>query len=280
MNLLNKMERKLGRYAIPNLPKWMIGTYIIGYILYYMFPQSMIYIMLEPALILQGQVWRLISWIFVPPTTTNIFFVLIMLFFYYSISSTLEQTWGAFRFNFYIFSGLIFMILGAFILYVVSGGGYGVGFFFSTHYINLAIFLAFAATYPDMQVMLYFLIPLKIKWLALLDVAIIIYDFIRVNYWANRVAIIASLLNFLIFFALSRKYKSGATPVFTRQRPKKNTEPPKRFNPATGGITKHKCAICGRTENDGIDLEFRFCTKCNGNYEYCQDHLFTHTHKV
>ena len=79
MNLLNKMERKLGRYAIPNLPKWMIGTYIIGYILYYMFPQSMIYIMLEPALILQGQVWRLISWIFVPPTTTNIFFVLMII---------------------------------------------------------------------------------------------------------------------------------------------------------------------------------------------------------
>ncbi|MBR4755204.1 MAG: hypothetical protein IK054_08495, partial [Lachnospiraceae bacterium] len=177
MNLLNKMERKLGRYAIPNLPKWIIATYIIGYILYYVAPQSLAYVMLEPAYILQGQVWRLVSWVIFPPTTTNIFCVLIMLFFYYSISSTLEQTWGAFRFNFYIFSGLIFMILGAFILYFIYGGAVGIGFFFSTHYINLAIFLAFAATYPDMQVMLYFLIPLKIKWLAILDAALIVYDF-------------------------------------------------------------------------------------------------------
>ena len=279
MNFLNKLESKIGRYAIPNLPKVIIGTYIIGYLIYYLFPQALIYIILEPALIMQGQVWRLISWVLVPPTTTNIFFVLIMLLFYYSISTTLEQTWGAFRFNFYIFSGLIFMIIGAFILYIVSGGGYGVGLLFSTHYINLAIFLAFAATYPDMTVMLYFLLPIKIKWLAYLDAALILYDFIRAQFWATRVAIIASLLNFLIFFILSRKYKSGASYTFTRQKPKKNTEPPKRFNPTTGGITKHKCAICGRTEKDGIDLEFRFCTKCNGNYEYCQDHLFTHEHK-
>ena len=278
MNILNKMERKFGRYAIPNLPKVIVGIYIIGYILYYLFPQALVYIMLEPMLIMQGQVWRLISWVLVPPTTTNIFFVLIMLFFYYSISTTLEQTWGAFRFNFYIFSGLIFMIIGAFILYIVSGGGYGVGFFFSTYYINLAIFLAFAATYPDMRVMLYFIIPIKIKWLAALDAVIIIIDFIRAQYWATRVSIIASLLNFLIFFVLSRKYRSGATPIFRKEKPKK-TFSEKRINPATGGITKHKCAICGRTENDGMDLEFRFCTKCNGNYEYCQDHLFTHTHK-
>ncbi|MBE6014042.1 MAG: hypothetical protein E7241_01560 [Lachnospiraceae bacterium] len=279
MNLLNKIERKFGKLAIPNLPKWIILTYIIGYVIYYLYPTAIAYIYLEPELILKGQVWRLITWVFVPPTTTNIFFVLIMLFFYYSISTTLEQTWGSFRFTFYIITGLLFMIIGSFVLYLLTPNYLHFGILYSTHYINLAIFLAFAATYPDMTVMLYFLIPLKIKWLALVDVVIIIIDFVRATLWETRVAIIASVLNFLLFFLLSRKYKSGVTPTFTRQKPKRKAEAPKRFNPHTGGITKHKCAICGRTENDGIDLEFRFCTKCNGNYEYCQDHLFTHTHK-
>ena len=285
MNIINKLERKIGKYAIPNLAKWIIGGYIIGYVLYYLFPQALMYIMLEPAYILQGQVWRLITWVVFPPSTTHIFFVIIMLLFYYSISSTLEQTWGSFRFNFYIFSGMLFMIIGAFILYAVNGGNVvGIGLFFSTHYINLAIFLAFAATYPDMRVMLYFIIPLKIKWLAVFDVAIILYDFIRVDYWGNRVAIIASLLNFIIFIICSRGYTRGTYAERVRSGKEKvfksntRSQTPSNLRPSHG-ITKHKCAICGRTEEDGIDLEFRFCTKCNGNYEYCQDHLFTHTHR-
>lgn len=279
MNILNKMERKLGKFSIPHLTKWIVGTYLVGYLIYYLFPQFLGYLTLEPYFILKGQVWRIISWVLYPPSTSNIFFTIIMLFFYYSIGQALEQTWGDFRYNFYIFSGIIFTVIGAFILYAITGA-YGIGFFFSTYYINMAIFLAFAATYPDMQVMLYFLIPLRIKWLAIVDVIIIVYDFIKVPYWPIRVAIIASLLNFILFFLFSRTYKSAET--YRRQKTfktKPRTQSEKSAYAPGSGITKHKCAICGRTENDGIELEFRFCTKCNGNYEYCQEHLFTHIHK-
>ena len=166
-----------------------------------------------------------------------------------------------------------FILYGA--LYAMTGSQvYGIGNFFSTYYINMSIFLAFALTYPDLQVMLYFLIPIRIKWMGLLYGILILADLVRGN-WASRVAIIASLFNFIIFYLISgRLDRFSPHQAHRRQTYKKKV---KQVQPR-GGITKHKCAICGRTEQDGDDLEFRFCSKCDGNYEYCQDHLFTHQH--
>ena len=273
MNFLNKMERKFGRFAIHNLTKYIIGCYIIGYILLYM--QALTGGNLMGYLyILHFQIWRLVSWILIPPSSSNILFVVIMLLFYYSLGSSLERTWGAFRYNVYILSGMIFTVIGAFILYFVIGSAsmiYAPAF--STYYINLSIFLAFALSYPDMQVLFMMIIPIKIKWLAWLDAAYILYDLVRGN-WAIRTVIIASLLNFIIFFLSTRNFsRISPKEIHRRQQFQKAVHP--KMAP---GITKHKCAVCGRTEKDGADLEFRFCSKCNGNYEYCQDHLFTHQH--
>lgn len=275
MNWLNKLERKFGKFAITNLSIWLIGCYVIGYILSFAAPKVLMYLTLEPADILRGQVWRLFTWLLIPPSGFGIF-TFIMLFFYYSLGSTLERNWGTFRYNVYIFSGVLFTILGAFLLYVIgllSGVSVeGMGWFFSTYYINMSIFLAFAASYPDMQVMLYFIIPLKIKWLAYFDVAYLIYAAI-VGGLATRVVIIASVLNFIVFFFSTRNYHRISPSEIKRKHDyRKKVEYSK-------GITKHKCAICGRTEEEGEHLEFRFCSKCEGNYEYCQDHLFTHEHR-
>lgn len=278
MNFLNKMERKFGRFAIRNLTKYIIGCYIIGYILMYMQALTRVDLMgflyLSPYHILHFQIWRLVSWILIPPSSSNILFVVIMLLFYYSLGSALERTWGAFRYNVYILSGMIFTVIGAFILYFIMGSAsvlYAPAF--STYYINLSIFLAFALSYPDMQVLFMMIIPIKIKWLAWLDAAYILYDLVRGS-WAIRTVIIASLLNFIIFFLSTRNFnRISPKEVRRRQQFQKAVHP--KMAP---GITKHKCAVCGRTEEDGDDLEFRFCSKCNGNYEYCQDHLFTHKH--
>ena len=122
--------------------------------------------------------------------------------------------------------------------------------------------------------MLYFLIPIKMKWLAYVYVAFTGYDLI-VTGWAGRVAIVMSLLNFLIFFLSTRNYRR----ISPREIHRKQVYRAQTREPRTGsGITKHKCAVCGRTELDDPTLEFRFCSKCEGNYEYCQDHLFTHRH--
>ena len=281
MNFLNKMERKYGRYAIHNLTKYMIGCYAIGYILLYIgqaFGANFFqYLLLSPYHIMHGQIWRIVSWILIPPSSSNIIFVLIMLSFYYYLGTSLERTWGAFRYNVYILGGMLCTVIGAFVLYFLTGPNemYSLinGMSFSTYYINLSIFLAFAMNYPDMEVLFMMIIPIKIKYLALLDVAYLLYDMIRGG-WGTRTVIIASLLNFIIYFLMTRNYRRiSPQEIHRKQQFKKAVHPQ-----MTPGGTRHKCAVCGRTEKDGEHLEFRYCSKCNGNYEYCQDHLFTHQH--
>lgn len=281
MNFLNKMERQYGRYAIHNLTKYMIGCYAIGYILLYIgqaFGANFFqYLLLSPYHIMHGQIWRIVSWILIPPSSSNIIFVLIMLSFYYYLGTALERTWGAFRYNVYILGGMLCTVIGAFILYFISGPNEMFslinGMSFSTYYINLSIFLAFAMNYPDMEVLFMMIIPIKIKYLALLDVAYLLYDLIRGG-WGTRTVIIASLLNFIIYFLMTRNYRRiSPQEIHRKQQFKKAVHPQ-----MTPGGTRHKCAVCGRTEKDGEHLEFCYCSKCNGNYEYCQDHLFTHQH--
>lgn len=272
MNFLNRMERKIGRYAIPNLSMYIIGAYIIGYVLHFLAPTMLYgYLSLEPYYILRGQIWRLVTWVLIPPESPGIF-TIIMLMLYYSLGMSLERSWGTFRYNVYIFLGLISTVIGAFILYAfgVDGGGA----LFSTYYINMSIFLAFAVSYPNMEVLLYFIIPVKIKWMGILYGVFIVASFAQ-STWVGRVAIIASLFNFIVFFLMTRNYRQ-VSPKEIRRKQKFRQQ----VNQAApgNGVTRHKCAICGRTEKDGDHLEFRFCSKCDGNYEYCQDHLFTHEH--
>ncbi len=274
MHFLNKMERKFGKFAIQGLMKYIILFYVAGYLIEILAPQAYGFLTLEPFMIFHyGQVWRLVSWVLIPPPTGNIIFMLIMVVLYYQLGTALERTWGAFRFNVYIFGGMIFTVLGALLLYVIYGVNTPIpmGSSFSTYYINMTIFLAFAVCYPDMRIMLWFIIPIKMKWMAGFYAALIIYSMV-ISSWGGRVAIIASILNFLIFFFSTRNYRSvSPKEVYRKRTYHRQVQQPKN-------ITRHKCAICGRTELDDPNLEFRFCSKCNGNYEYCQDHLFTHEH--
>lgn len=275
MGFLNKMERKFGRYAIHGLMKYVVACYIIGYVLEFFAPQLYSYLTLEPYMIFHyGQVWRIVSWVLIPPPTGNIIFAVIMIVLYYQLGTALENTWGAFRFNLYIFGGVLFSILGALVLYAIYGGQpVSFGGSFSTYYINMGIFLAFALCYPDMQILLYFIIPIKMKWMAIVYGALMVYEFVTSG-WTGRVAILASILNFLIFFFATRNYQRISPKEIHRKKNFQRQMKSAREN----GVTKHKCAICGRTELDDPNLEFRFCSKCNGNYEYCQEHLFTHQH--
>ena len=287
---MSKFEKKFGKYAIHNLTMVLIMCYVAGYVIELMGKAAgnnlLGFLTLDPYRILHGQVWRLVTWVIVPPESLDIF-TIIMLFFYYSLGTALERTWGTYRYNVYIFSGMLFTIIGSFlcmgVAYLITGGMsteaaslvfYSGSYAFSTYYINLSIFLAFAATYPDMQVMLYFIIPIKMKWMGALYGVMILVSLVQGNL-ASRVAIIASLFNFIVFFLISGRF-SRFTPhqIHRRQEFKRNV---KKVQPKNG--PKHKCAICGRTELDGDNLEFRFCSKCDGNYEYCQDHLFTHEHR-
>lgn len=284
---MSKWERKFGKYAIRNLSLVLILCYAAGYVIELINGNFLLYLTLDPYQILHGQIWRLFTWIIIPPSSFDLF-TLLMLYFYYSIGSTLERTWGTWRYNVYLVSGMLFTILGSFVWlgvqYLTAGqvSGEVMAYFssmasllFSTYYINMSIFLAFAATFPNVQVLLMFVIPVKVKVLGIIYAVILVWQFITVKSafsLAVRIAIISSLLNFVIFFLTSRSH-IHMSPKQVKRRAEFRHDI--KRNPR---ITKHKCAICGRTDEDDPTLEFRFCSKCNGNYEYCQQHLFTHTH--
>ena len=278
-NFLDKLERRWGKYAIQNLSLYLIICYAFGYIIQMINPNFFYYLTLEPAQVLRGEVWRLFTWVVMPPSSSNLIFTLLMLYFYYSIGNNMERVWGSFRFNVYIFSGLLFTVLGTFVAYIIYYFGYGInavgiGSMVSTYYINMSVLLAYAATFPDMKIMMIlfvFPVPMKVKWLGILYAFILAMEAVSTG-MVGKIIILASLLNFITFFLVSRN-KRYASPKKVYERKAQQAEVKKMQK-----ITRHKCAICGKTEDSHPDLEFRFCSKCDGNYEYCQDHLFTHEH--
>ncbi len=290
MNFINKLEKKFGKYAINNLIVYVLGAYAVGYILSIGFPKVYNLLTLDPEMIFtKGQVWRIFTWICTIPESLDLFIVF-MFIFYYWIGQTLERYWGTFRYNLYMVSGWFFMTLGSILIYFISGGDISLPM--DTYYLNMTSFLAFATLFPDTRVYLMMIIPIKMKWLAIADLVLIGYSFVSylgiiIQHVTGQiyltpvlfnmctaicVSIVISLLNFILFYFGTRNYKQYSPKEVKRKREYK-----KQVKMASG-VTRHKCAICGRTENDGEGLVFRFCSKCEGNYEYCQDHLFTHKH--
>ena len=273
MNWLNHLENKFGKYAIRNLPLYIVILYGVGTLLNISSQGQLYYtvLSLNPYLVLHGQPWRIFTFL-IATSETNLIFLIFMLLFYYSLGESLVQVWGAFRFNMYILVGILGTIAAAFIVYAIYPSP---NIFMDTYYLNLSIFLAYAAIFPEMKVYLYGLIPVKVKWMAFLDLALLAYDFFAGGIGA-RISIIVSLLNFIVFFFSSRDYnRIRPSQVKRRAKFRKEAGPA----PGVGGAAyRHKCHICGRTELDDPTLEFRYCSKCNGSYEYCNDHLFTHIH--
>lgn len=234
--------------------------------------------------ILHGQVWRLFTYIFIPDSGgSNVFssalFLAIMLFFYYQIGRILENRWGTLKFNAYYLCGILITDIAALIM--------GVGA--TVYYLNLSLVLAFATICPEDRVLLFFIIPLKMKWLAWFYFGITIFDFFAVPFPFNLFPIFA-LLNYFLFFGSDIK---NVLPSFGRyhhvwtEREKKANNPhaaptPKwadGYKSAEGQKPyRHKCTVCGRTDTDYPGLEFRYCSRCKGYYCYCMDHINNHTH--
>lgn len=291
MNWIDKLEKKFGRFAIRNLMHYIIILYALGYVIHTFAPEFYyMYLSLDPTAILRGHIWRVITFI-IYPSSSGLFWFLISMYLYYSIGRTLEYQWGTFRFNLYFFTGVLLHVVAAFICQYVFGVNLGI--LFGTYWLNNSLFLAFAATYPNMQFILFFLIPIKAKTLGMiygvyfgLEIVAgffanilpntILYGLYQIGIMAHpaySVMALLSLGNFLLFFfGMKNMYRYTPKEVRRRRTFEKSVQQGQK------STSMHKCAICGRTEKDGDDLEFRFCSKCNGNYEYCQNHLFTHEH--
>ena len=273
MKMINKLERKFGRYAIKNLSLYLIMGYVIGYLLLMFAPQILSKLILMPAFVMHGEVWRLITWVITPPELSVSIFTIIMLFFYYSIGNLLERSIGTFLYNLYIFGGMFLTMAGTMIAYILCQYVFHIPmtwdshiYIVSSYYICLSLFLAVAVCYPDMQVLYAMIIPV-------LYLVFIGYYFMNANLM-GRVNIVMSLLNFVIFYFSTKDFRRLSPKQIKRRR---NYAKQVRVNNSEN--VTHKCYVCGITDKEAPDMQFRYCSRCTGNKEYCQDHLFTHEHK-
>ncbi|MEL4105968.1 hypothetical protein AAFA46_03860 [Oscillospiraceae bacterium WX1] len=236
----------------------------------------------DPYLILRGQIWRLVSWVFIP-VGDSILFTAIMLYFYYFIGSTLEREWGTPKFNIYYLIGILINIVYGFVVWALTGAG---AVFYtnllSASYLNLSMFFAFAVLYPEQQVLLFFIIPIKIKWLAIVDAAyfalMMLLSLVQADFVGAFLPVVA-VLNFLLFcysdlhrlFGPIRARTSYQTISFKKAAKKIQREESSR-------PYRHKCAVCGKTDAEFPNLEFRYCSRCNGYHCFCADHINSHVH--
>lgn len=281
MNWMNKLERKWGKYAIYNLHKYIVFAYFIGFLLNYIAPDLVSYMQFSMQAILQGQIWRLVTWIFCG--TGSSIFTLLFLICLIPMGQTLERFLGTFRMNVYLIGGMLLNVIGGVLVYFVSYLilGFGLPVYLTNYYILLSMFMALAICMPDATVNLYFILPIKMKWMLVIYLVELAYE-LYVYYSAGGILMVAifgtqvilALLNLFLFFHFSKIRLTRKQKQFQKNYQQQMAKAPR----PDSGITRHKCVICGRTEKDAPDLSFRYCSKCTGNKEYCQNHLFTHTH--
>ena len=268
---LDKLERKFGRFAIRNLMVYLIILYVGGFALVYFRPGFYeMYLSLDWSMILKGQVWRLVTYIMYPPSTSILWFLL-ECFIFWSLGSNLEKMWGTFYFNLYVFIGLLANVVISLLVYLIGHWILPL----TADSLYMSFLLAFAMTVPEMRFYLYMIIPVKAKYLAFFYLGIMALELV-LGGWALRFSVIASLVNVAIFFIFIRKPILRVKQMIRRAEFSRNI---KAAEPTLkNGGARHRCAVCGRTELDDPNLEFRYCSKCAGGREYCLDHLYTHVH--
>lgn len=273
-NAIENFCRKHPGFGIPNLMKYLTIANVIMWVVNMVNSRILGYMMFNPYLILHGQVWRLVSFIFIPPNSG--FLALISFYFYYLLGNTIERSWGTAKFSLYFFTGVVLSIVSGFLLYIL---GYNISL--NAQYIYLSLFFSFAALFPDMTVLLFFVIPIKMKWLAIIDAAYFVISIFSYPFPANLLPVIA-ILNFFIFCGDDLLYLLGLRkPSWENKGPRIisfRKEQAKARHTQASNLYNHKCAVCGRTDTEYPELEFRFCSRCAGYHCFCQDHINNHIH--
>lgn len=269
------------RFGIPNLMLYVV----VGNVIVWLFTMVtalgntgvsiLSYLYFDPYSILHGEVWRLVTFIIIPNSTSIL--ALIFFYFYYMIGRTVEAQWGPGKFTIYFFSGVLLTILYGFFIYFV----FHVSMPVSAQFIYLSLFFSFATMYPDMQVLLFFIIPLKIKWLAIVDALFFLYSVVTTAFPFNLLPVVA-VLNYLLFcggalfdairrlIGGSRKQRQNTVNFHNEVRRMQQEQRQKTYT--------RRCEVCGRTDTDYPDLEFRYCSRCQGYHCFCMDHINNHRH--
>ncbi len=272
-NPMNRIERfcyEHPNFGIKNLMMYISIANVAFWVLGAINRPFLSYLSFDAAAILHGQVWRLVTFMLYPPSTGLLAFI--AFYFYYWICSTLEQYWGSGQFTIYFFSGVILTVLYGFLIYFITGSNVRL----DSQYIYLSMFFSFAALFPDMQVLFMYIIPIKMKYLAIVDAVFFALAVITNPFPVNLLPIVA-VLNFFLF--------CGGD-LLSHIRPNRSSRSTVNFRKESRRIRReqqsklytHKCAVCGRTDVDYPNLEFRYCSRCQGYHCFCIDHINNHIH--
>ena len=274
------------RFGIPNLMRYIVfGNALVYLLAVFAGYNAVSFLEFNWLAIKSGELWRLVTFIFMPgySSSRQVIWLLFFLYLYYMIGTTLEREWGTAKFSLYYLSGVVLTVAAGVIMALVTGQNV---FISGAGYVNLSLFFAFAMLYPDTRFLILYIIPVKVKWLAWLDAAVfalsVLTSLLHLDLVGALLPVIA-LLNFFVFFwtnisdeisyrrGRTRHQSSHQTIQFkaaVRQQRKKEAEQGYR----------HKCPVCGRTDTDFPDLEFRYCSRCAGYHCFCQDHINNHVH--
>ena len=291
MSLISILERKFGKYSLNNITKIMVILTLIGYGLMLLSNVNMVFgvvlslCQFSPSAILHGQIWRLFTWIIVPSTGFSIWSLLFMACLL-MLGQNLERGLGTFAMNVYFIGGILLCDIVGILIYLISGGT--ISIILTFYFILFSLYLMLGLFMPDAQVNLYFVLPIKMKWLMLvyfLTLGYEIYSYFMIGKsYGNALVIgvtysaqiILALINLGLFVYSCKSHVS----MKQKKRQREYKQAYNQFSSPRPGsnISRHKCCICGRTELHDPSLTFRYCSKCAGNREYCQEHLLTHEH--
>lgn len=250
MTFLDRLEKSLGRFAIPGLIRYVVAFNALVFLIVTLEPGYAAVLDLDRSAVLRGEVWRLVTWIFIPETT-RILWIIFYLLFTWWIGDMLESSWGAFRLNAYYFLGMLLCIASAFI-FGVSGGNF---------FLNLSLFLAVATLAPNFEILLFLILPVKMKWVALFSL-LLPFLYLVFGPLSAKMMVVMCLGNYLLFF--------GPTFVRNRMDQRQTANRRARFQSSKTSEALHRCETCDATEISHPEAEFRVTAT---GQEFCLDHL-------
>ena len=291
-NLRTRFNRFLLRNrdkGIPNLMLYLsIGSAIV-YLMSHMAGNMVLYnwLCFDRDLILKGQVWRLFSYALTYGVGNyNLLLIAISLFCYYSLGRAIEMSWGTLRFNLFYLTGILLMDVFCMIFPMMQADVY---------YLNLSLFLSYATLFPDAHFLLFFIIPVKAWIFALVDLALVLVEVVALSVpvflFPYNLFPLLSIAKYFLFFGkdvvnvIPLSWRINARRAFKKKGSKKTGAVPfptaGSYQASTAKVQApytHKCTVCGRTDVTNPELEFRYCSRCNGYHCYCEDHISNHIH--
>ena len=250
--MIERLERHLARFAIPGLIRYVVALNALVFVLLKLNPGYAAGLAPDRAAVLRGEVWRLASWIFIPETESY-FWIAFYLLFVWWLGDLLESSWGTFRLNAYYFLGMVLCTASA-LVFEISAGNL---------LLNLSLFFAVATLAPNLEILLFFVLPVKMKWVALLS-ALYPIEIVILGTLPAKMAVIMCLGNYILFFGpgflmgrLDRRRADGRRARFEAAKLPRDE-------------SLHRCAACGITDRSHPDADFRVASD---GHEYCSAHL-------